>query len=146
MIGINSRLDAMQAAILLVGIKQLDQWIEMRREHAAAYSRELEGTNGLDLPPTLPGQRHAFNQFVIRSDRRDDLRAYLAEKEIGSEIYYPLALHTQECFSHLGYGEGDFPEAERAAKQSLAIPMFPYLTPKQRAAVIDAIKKFQQSK
>jgi dTDP-4-amino-4,6-dideoxygalactose transaminase len=146
MIGINSRLDAMQAAILLVGIKQLDQWIEMRREHAAAYSRELEGTNGLDLPPTLPGQRHVFNQYVIRSDRRDNLRAFLAEKEIGSEIYYPLSLHMQECFSHLGYGEGDFPEAERAARQSLAIPMFPYLTSEQRAAVIDAIKKFQQSR
>ena len=145
-IGINSRLDALQAATLLVGIKQLNRWIDMRREHAAAYSLALEGTDGLDPPPTLPKQRHVFNQYVVRSDRRNDLRAFLAEREIGSEIYYPLALHMQECFSHLGCVEGDFPEAERAARQSLAIPMFPYLTYEQRVTVIDAIKEFQQSR
>jgi dTDP-4-amino-4,6-dideoxygalactose transaminase len=144
-IGINSRLDAVQAAILLVGMKQLGDWIEQRREHAAAYSQALEGTKGLSLPSTLNGQRHVFNQYVIRSDRRDDLRQYLAEKEIGTEIYYPLPLHLQDCFSGLGHGEGDFPESERAAAESLAIPMFPYLTHEQRATVTNAIKDFQES-
>lgn len=144
-IGINSRLDALQAAILLVGLRQLDRWIEMRREHAAAYSQALEGTEGLDLPRVMPNQRHAFNQYVVRSERRDSLRKFLAEKEIGSEIYYPLSLHMQECFSHLGCGEGDFPESERAAAQSLAIPIFPYMTSEQRATVTNAIKEFQKS-
>ena len=144
MVGINSRLDAMQAAVLLVGMKQLDEWIAKRREHGAAYSPGLEGTKGLSLPPTLNGQRHVFNQYVIRSDRRDNLRKYLAEKDIGTEIYYPLPLHLQECFSDLGHGEGDFPESERAAAESLAIPMFPYLTAEQRTTVINAIKNFQE--
>ena len=144
MVGINSRLDAMQAAVLLVGLKQLDEWIEKRREHGAAYSPGLEGTKGLSLPPTLNGQRHVFNQYVIRSDRRDNLRKYLAEKDIGTEIYYPLPLHLQECFSDLGHGEGDFPESERAAAESLAIPMFPYLTAEQRTTVTNAIKDFQE--
>jgi dTDP-4-amino-4,6-dideoxygalactose transaminase len=144
MVGLNSRLDAMQAAVLLVGMKQLDEWIEKRREHGVAYSQGLEGTKGLSLPPTLSGQRHVFNQYVIRSDRRDELRKYLAEKEIGTEIYYPLPLHLQECFSDLGHREGDFPESERAAAESLAIPMFPYLTAEQRRTVIDAIKDFQE--
>jgi dTDP-4-amino-4,6-dideoxygalactose transaminase len=139
-IGINSRLDAIQAAILLVGIKQVERWVGMRWDHARIYSRELAGIDGLTLPATLRGQRHSFNQYVIRSDRRDRLKAFLAGAQISSEIYYPLPLHMQECFTYLGYKEGDFPEAERAAKQSLAIPMFPYLTPEQRAFVIDAIK------
>lgn len=144
-VGINSRLDALQAATLLVGLRRLDEWTEMRRGHARAYGESLKGIGGLKLPVTLPGRRHVFNQYVIRSDRRDALREYLADKGIGTEIYYPLPLHLQECFSRLGYGKGDFPESERAAAESLAIPMFPYLTERQRATVTDAIKEFQKS-
>ena len=117
----------------------------MRQRNAQAYSEALEGTKGLVLPVTLPGQRHVFNQYVIRSDRRDALRKFLSEKGIGAEIYYPLSLHMQECFSYLGYKEGDFPESERAASYSLAIPMYPELTENQREEVIDAIKEFQEN-
>ena len=144
-VGINSRLDALQAATLLVGLRRLDEWTEMRRRHARAYGESLKGIGGLKLPVTLPGRRHVFNQYVIRSDRRDALIEYLADKGIGTEIYYPLPLHLQECFSRLGYGKGDFPESERAAAESLAIPMFPYLTERQRTTVTDAIKEFQKS-
>ena len=143
-VGINSRLDAIQAATLLLGMKQLDDWARMRRGHAEAYSEALKGVEGVTPPETLPGRKHVFNQYVIRSDRRDALREFLAKREIGTEIYYPLPLHLQECFSGLGHVKGDFPESERAAAESLAIPMFPYLTADQRETVIDAIKKFQK--
>ena len=143
-VGLNSRLDAVQAAVLLVGLKYLDEWTGMRREHARAYSERLELLDGITPPPTLPGRHHVFNQYVIRSDRRDDLRRFLADNGIGSEIYYPLSLHLQRCFSHLGYRKGDFPESERAAGESLAIPMFPYMTAEQRTVVTNAIEKFQQ--
>ena len=145
LVGINSRLDALQAAVLSVGLKYLEEWIDLRCRNARAYSEALEGTKGLVLPVTLPGQRHVFNQYVIRSDRRDALRKFLSEKGIGAEIYYPLSLHMQECFSYLGYKEGDFPESERAASESLAIPMYPALTENQREEVIDAIKEFQEN-
>jgi dTDP-4-amino-4,6-dideoxygalactose transaminase len=144
-VGINSRLDALQAAVLLVGMRRLEEWISMRSEHARAYSLELAGVKGIVPPPTLEAKRHTFNQYVIRSTRRDELRACLAEQEIGSAIYYPLPLHLQECFSPLGYKDGDFPESERAAAESLAIPMFPYLTQEQRMIVTDAIKKFHEN-
>jgi dTDP-4-amino-4,6-dideoxygalactose transaminase len=143
-VGINSRLDAIQAATLLVGMKRLDDWARMRRGHAEAYSEALKGVEGVTPPETLPGREHVFNQYVIRSDRRDALREFLAKREIGTEIYYPLPLHLQECFSGLGHVKGDFPESERVAAESLAIPMFPYLTADQRETVIDAIKEFQK--
>ncbi|GAB4336204.1 MAG: DegT/DnrJ/EryC1/StrS family aminotransferase [Candidatus Abyssubacteria bacterium] len=144
LIGINSRLDSIQAAVLRVGMKYLDDWSRMRREHALAYSELLEGTDRISLPTVLPGQYHVFNQYVIRSDRRDALRRFLADKGIGTEIYYPLPLHMQRCFAPLGYRQGDFPESERAAAESLAIPMFPYLAAEQRVMVADAIKEFQR--
>ncbi len=143
-VGINSRLDAIQAATLLVGMKRLDDWARMRRGHAEAYSEALKGVEGVTPPETLPGREHVFNQYVIRSDRRDALREFLAKREIGTEIYYPLPLHLQECFSGLGHVTGDFPESERAAAESLALPMFPYLATDQRETVIDAIKEFQK--
>ena len=143
-IGLNSRLDAIQAAVLLVGLKYLDDWTGMRRNHAQAYSERFEQTNGVTAPPTLSGRYHVFNQYVIRSDRRDALRQVLADKGIGSEIYYPLPLHLQQCFSQFGYRKGDFPESERAAAESLAIPMFPYMTAEQRTAVTYAIEEFEE--
>jgi dTDP-4-amino-4,6-dideoxygalactose transaminase len=144
-VGINSRLDAVQAAVLLVGLNHLDEWAAMRREHARAYTESLQDTPGLKAPQILPGNRHVFNQYVIRSDRRDALRSFLADRGIGSEIYYPLSLHMQECFATLGHRAGAFPESERACVESLAIPMFPYLTVEQRTTVIDAIREFQES-
>ncbi len=143
-VGVNSRLDAVQAAVLLVGLKYLDEWTARRQEHARAYSDSFSETNGVACPAVLPGRRHVFNQYVIRSGQRDSLRKFLAEKGIGTEIYYPLSLHRQECFSNLGYAKGDFPQSERAAAESLAIPMFPYLTVKQRTKVTNAIKEFQE--
>jgi dTDP-4-amino-4,6-dideoxygalactose transaminase len=86
-----------------------------------------------------------FNQFVIRSKRRDELKAFLASREIGAEIYYPIPLHLQPCYRHLGYGEGDFPEAERAAKETLALPIYPELTETQQAFVVETIAQFYQS-
>jgi dTDP-4-amino-4,6-dideoxygalactose transaminase len=145
MVGVNSRLDAIQAAVLRVGLKYLDQWASMRREHALAYTESLEETRGIALPAVLPGQHHVYNQYVIRSDRRDALKEFLTKKGIGAEIYYPLPLHLQQCFSYLGCKKGDFPESERAASESLAIPIFPYLTVEQRTTVTNAIREFQES-
>jgi dTDP-4-amino-4,6-dideoxygalactose transaminase len=144
-IGINSRLDALQAAVLHVGLNYLDEWMEMRRGHARAYDTSLRATTGITVPTVLPECYHTFNQYVIRSDRRDGLREFLSGEGIGTEIYYPLPLHLQECFSYLDYRRGDFPEAERAAAESLAIPMFPYLTDEQRELVCDAIKEYQKA-
>jgi dTDP-4-amino-4,6-dideoxygalactose transaminase len=143
-IGINSRLDAVQAAVLRVGLKYLDQWASMRREHARGYTESLKETRDISVPVAMPGQHHVFNQYVIRSNRRDALRKFLTDKGIGTEIYYPLPLHMQQCFAHIGHNKGDFPEAERAASESLAIPMFPYLTIEQRTTVTNAIKEFQE--
>jgi len=143
-VGLNSRLDAIQAAVLLVGLKYLDDWTGMRRNHAEAYSERFIPMEGITPPPTLSGQHHVFNQYVIRTKRRDALRQFLADKGIGTEIYYPLPLHLQQCFSHLGYKKGDFPESERAAAESLAIPMFPYMTDEQRKEVAHAIEEFQK--
>jgi dTDP-4-amino-4,6-dideoxygalactose transaminase len=142
MVGLNSRLDTIQAAILLVGLKYLDEWAEMRRSKAKAYSETLANADGVVPPVSLSGQHHVFNQYVIRNGRRDGLRKFLAEKGIGSEIYYPLPLHLQECFAHLGYRKGDFPASEKAAVESLAIPIFPYLTDEQRTVVTNAIEEF----
>ncbi|RJP22479.1 MAG: DegT/DnrJ/EryC1/StrS family aminotransferase [Candidatus Abyssobacteria bacterium SURF_5] len=144
MVGVNSRLDTIQAAVLLVGLRHLDEWADMRRAQAQAYFQSLGQANGIKLPEALPGQHHVFNQFVIRTRSRDSLRKYLAEKGISTEIYYPLPLHLQQCFKDLGYRKGDFPEAEKAANESLAIPIFPYLTDEQRTVVVDAIRQFQQ--
>ncbi|MBI4832434.1 MAG: DegT/DnrJ/EryC1/StrS family aminotransferase [Candidatus Lindowbacteria bacterium] len=145
LVGINSRLDAIQAAVLRVGLKYLDQWASMRREHARTYTESLRDTRGIVVPLALPGQHHVFNQYVIRSGRRDALKKFLTDEGIGTEIYYPLPLHVQQCFSGLGHKKGDFPESERAASESLAIPIFPYLTTEQRKTVTDAIKRFQES-
>jgi dTDP-4-amino-4,6-dideoxygalactose transaminase len=145
-VGINSRLDTIQAAVLLVGLRYLDQWAEMRRAHAKAYTESLSEAQDIITPLTLPRRHHVFNQYVIRSGRRDELRKYLAEKGVGSEIYYPLPLHLQECFAPLGCKKGDFPESEKAARESLAIPIFPYLTGEQRTVVANDITEFHQQK
>lgn len=145
-IGINGRLDALQAAVLRVKLGHLDGWTEARRRNAQRYGALFSDAGLADLlavPEVTDG--HVFNQFVIRSKRRDDLKAFLAAREIGTEIYYPIPLHLQPCYRHLGYGPGDFPESERAARETLALPIYPELTETQQAFVVDSITQFYRS-
>jgi dTDP-4-amino-4,6-dideoxygalactose transaminase len=149
-VGVNSRLDAIQAASLLVKMKYLDEWTEARGRNAARYV-ELLGEHGLldgdrVIPPARSpfATRHVFNQFVIRipGGNRDGLRAHLRDRGIASEIYYPLSLHQQKCFADLGYRDGDFPRSERAARETLALPVYPELTAEQQATVVKAIGEY----
>lgn len=147
-VGGNFRLDALQAAVLLVKLEYLDSWTEQRRKNAARYDR-LFAANGLAsgkqpaliLPAAVTG-RHVFNQYVVRARNRDRLRAFLQEKGIGTEVYYPVPLHLQECFRKLGGKPGDFPESERAAAETLALPVYPELTDEQAGYVVECIAEF----
>ncbi len=148
-LGWNSRLDAIQAAVLRVKLKHIDSWNSQRAERAAAYDRLFTDaglTRGQSPPIRLPHRareaRHIFHQYVVRAQRRDALRATLSERGIGTEIYYPLPLHLQNAFVYLGYATGDFPEAERAAAEVLALPMFPELREEEQRAVVEAIADF----
>jgi dTDP-4-amino-4,6-dideoxygalactose transaminase len=140
-IGINSRMDALQAGIILVKLPYLESWHEGRRRNAAFYDRRLAGLP-LALPRVAEGSESVFNQYVIRTERRDDLRKHLQEKGIGNEVYYPVPLHLQECYRDLGYGEGSFPESEGAARETLALPIYPQLTEAQLEEVASAIEEF----
>lgn len=144
-IGGNFRLDELQAAVLTVKLKYLDSWTQGRQRNADSYDRlfraaGLEGTVG--LPARTPGCRHIFNQYVIRAPDRDRLRQHLAERHIGTEVYYPVPLHLQQCFANLGGRAGDCPEAERAAGETLALPIYPELSEAQLACVVHAIRDF----
>jgi dTDP-4-amino-4,6-dideoxygalactose transaminase len=145
MIGGNFRLDALQAAVLSVKLKHLDQWTEGRQANAALYD-ELLGDLGLrdrlHLPKMRLGERHIYNQYVIRTSDRDGLRHHLTEKSIGTEIYYPLALHEQACFAYLGYDNGAFPNASRAAGEVLALPIYPELSQDQIGYVAQSIAEY----
>jgi dTDP-4-amino-4,6-dideoxygalactose transaminase len=161
-LGWNSRLDEMQAAILRVKLKYIEGWNQARRERAATYDRlfaeaglakVLPSTNTnqhsaifendpIQLPFTASAAHHVFHQYVVRAYRRDELREFLTARKIGTEIYYPIPLHLQPCFVYLGYREGDFPEAERAAKEVLALPMFPELTEEEQRWVVQSIADF----
>jgi dTDP-4-amino-4,6-dideoxygalactose transaminase len=143
-VGINSRLDAIQAAVLNVKLRYLDGWTLARQSHAERYQRRFAE---LGVPVKAPKQapyqtRHIYNQFVIDCNRRDELRAWLAENQIGSEIYYPLALHLQPCFSYLGYKEGDFPVSERLTRRVLALPVYPELRAEDIDYVAERIAAF----
>ena len=146
-VGINSRLDSFQAAILNIKLPHLDQWTAMRQENASRY-HELFSEAGLDqivgLPPTGPGRRHVWNQYVVRvpEGRRDELREFLGEAKIGAGIYYPLGLHEQECFRYLGYKRGDLPETDRATEEVLALPIFPELSAAEQQLVVDRMATF----
>ncbi len=143
-IGGNFRLDALQAAILLVKLKYLDEWIRKRRENASLYwtlFRE-EGLEWILLPEEME-KRHVYNQFVIKiRDRRDELKKYLAEKGVGCEVFYPVPLHMQACFEYLGYKSEDFPVSVEAAKKTLGLPIYPELRPEQIHYVVDMIREF----
>jgi dTDP-4-amino-4,6-dideoxygalactose transaminase len=147
-IGVNSRLDALQAVALLVKIKHLDQWTAKRRENADYY-RERFQKNGLGefvgLPKVAEGNFHIYNQFVIRVNKRDELQKFLTQAGIGTEIYYPIPLHLQECFQYLGYKEGDFPGSEKAARETLALPIYPELTIAQQDYIVEKIKEFYRA-
>ena len=149
-IGGNFRLDEMQAAILNVKLRSLDGWSAARRSVADFYREEFERT-GLTNQITLPSEpyrdrgltnHHIYHQYVIRTTKRDALREYLTEREIGTAIYYPLGLHQQDCFSYLGYKKGDLPETERAARETLALPIYPELSRDAQRYVVKTIAEF----
>lgn len=156
-IGINSRLDTLQAALLLVKLPHLDGYAEGRRRNAQRYAQALGGLateaapaetflddacKQIALPVARDEAFHVYNQYVIRTARREELRAHLNEQKIGNEVYYPVPLHLQECFSYLGYKEGDMPQSEMAAKTSLALPIFGELTESEIQTVAEAVVKF----
>jgi len=146
MIGVNSRLDALQAAVLLVKFRYLEEWTEKRRENAAYYDHLFEEiqyqTLGIEIPSVQYNNRHIYNQYVIRVSTRDELRDFLTHEGIGTDVYYPLPLHLQECYRDLGYEEGDFPHAEQAARETLALPIYPELTKEQQEYVVAKITEF----
>ena len=162
-IGGNFRLDALQAAIISVKLPHLNSWSEKRRKNAETYTKlfiesglaseegrtKFDHENRVLLPKPIYKERaaavtnyHIYNQYIIRVEKRDELRRYLAAKEISTEIYYPVPFHKQECFSYLGYKPGDFPMAEQAADTSIALPIYPELTVEQLTYVVDTIKEF----
>jgi dTDP-4-amino-4,6-dideoxygalactose transaminase len=144
-IGGNFRLDELQAAVLLVKLARLESWTEARRANAAEYDALFRSAGlgeTVSVPFRVPGYRHIFNQYVIRAQRRDELRAHLTKRGIGTEIYYPLPLHAQRCFAYLGHSPSDFPHSERAAAEVLALPIYPELTAEQRQQVVRAVSEF----
>ncbi len=152
LIGGNFRLDTIQAAVLNVKLKYLDGWTKRRQENAARYETSFQQSGLVQkgkvrLPEPVYRDSgimhyHIYNQFVLRVERRDDLIAHLKQKGIGAEIYYPVPFHLQECFRYLGHKAGDFPESERAANETIAIPIYPELTMAQQTEVVEAIGSF----
>jgi dTDP-4-amino-4,6-dideoxygalactose transaminase len=148
-IGGNFRLDEIQAAVLNVKLPHLDEWSAARQRNAAFYDAAFAAAglgDRVKAPPKAPaGARHIYNQYCIRAARRDELRTFLAEQGVGTEIYYPLSLHMQECFAYLGHKPQDFPESLRASNESLALPIFPELVQSQLQYVVDTIKAFYKA-
>lgn len=143
LIGGNFRIDELQAAILLIKLKYLDQWTRARQANARYYDAAFAGVRArIGTPLAAPGYRHIYNQYVIRVSRRDQLRQHLAANKIGTEIYYPIPLHMQKCFAYLGCRPEDFPESVRAANETLAIPIYPELSDAQKRRVVDAVTAF----
>jgi dTDP-4-amino-4,6-dideoxygalactose transaminase len=141
-IGGNFRIDELQAAVLNIKLKHLDAWTAGRQRNAAYYDAAFERTKtagAIEAPRAEPGVRHIYNQYVIRARNRDALRAHLTAAGIGTEIYYPLPLHLQQCFAYLGHQAGDFPHSERAAAETLALPIYPELSEPQLQYVVDTI-------
>lgn len=145
LIGGNFRIDELQAAVLRVKLKHLDGWTAARQRNAAFYTAafaaaRLQGR--VATPTAVPGQRHIFNQYIVRAHDRDALKAHLGQRSIGTEIYYPVPLHLQECFGYLGHKAGDFPESERAAAETLALPIYPELSEEQLGYVVASVAEF----
>jgi dTDP-4-amino-4,6-dideoxygalactose transaminase len=147
LLGINSRIDALQAAILRVKLRYLDDWTDRRRRNAEIYRRlfaEYSLTEQLVLPCAPETSFHVYNQFSIRAPRRDELQEYLRDRGISTEVYYPSPLHVEPAFAYLGYRNGDFPNAEAACREVLSIPIYPELTLDQQQAVVATIARFYQ--
>lgn len=146
-IGANSRLDSIQAAVLRAKMPHLLEWNTQRREDALAYTRLLDasgltGTGKITLLKAKPQAHHVYHQYVVRAQKRDQLRAFLRERGVGTEIYYPVPLHLQKCFAYLGYAAGDFPEAERASAEVIALPIFAGLHEDERRYVVECMAEF----
>ncbi len=144
-VGLNSRLDALQAAVLRVKLTYLEEWTKGRQRNAARYETIFKHANLLDrvtLPTATAENRHVYNQYVVRVPKRDQLRAFLQEQGVGTEVYYPTPLHLQVCYKDLGYRPGSFPNSERAARETLALPIYAELTEDQQTYVVETIKKF----
>lgn len=141
-IGLNARLDALQAVVISTKLPYLDSWSEKRRKNAEFYNEQFKDNSNIVTPTAKSNRYHIYNQYVIRTQRRDELKAYLTEKGIGNAIYYPLSLHQQKCFEFLGYHQGSFSESEKAAKESLAIPIYPDLSKEQLQYIVDMINLF----
>lgn len=157
MMGVNSRLDELQAAVLRVKLRSLDAWIAARQANAARYDRlfheagvaappaAVDGDKPVGLPVVAPRRTHIFYVYAIRVRQREQLRAYLADHGVGTDVYYPIPLHLQPCFAALGYRAGDFPAAEQAAQESLALPMYPELSEPQQRYVVEQVATFFRS-
>ncbi len=141
-VGGNFRLDTLQAAYLLIKLPHLERWHEARRKNARRYDQLLADVPEVVTPTVAPGNQSIFNQYVIRTPRRDELQAHLQDHGVGTAIYYPLPLHLQKCFAPMGHREGDFPHSERASRETLAIPIYPELTDEQLVYVAQQIKAF----
>jgi dTDP-4-amino-4,6-dideoxygalactose transaminase len=144
-VGLNSRLDALQAAILRVRLRKIETWTEERREAARRYGLLFAERSLCDeiIPPAeTPGNRHTYHQYVVRARRRDELQKFLAERGIVTRVYYPLSLHMQPCFASAGYKKGDMPMSEALCDEVLALPMFPELLPEEQEEVVSAIAEF----
>ncbi len=139
--GINSRLDALQAAILRVKLPHLDQWSEQRAANARRYDEMLAGAKVV-TPVAKSYGRHVFNQYTLRAASRDALQKHLTAREIGNAVYYPVPLHLQKCYASLGYTAGSFPEAERASREVISIPVYPELTDQMARHVTESIREF----
>ena len=159
--GGNFRLDTLQAAVVNIKLKYLENWHLMRQKNAERYNELFKNTGLVDpakdsgsrvstrypvgLPQVKYGNRHIYNQYIVRVWKRDGLRKFLSDNEIGTEIYYPLPLHLQECYAYLGHKEGDFPHAEKAAQETLALPIYPELTVDQQVYVVNKIEEFYKN-
>ncbi|MFB6271259.1 MAG: DegT/DnrJ/EryC1/StrS family aminotransferase [Salinibacter sp.] len=148
LVGSNSRLDALQAAILRVKLRHLPSWIEARQQCASDYDAQLGGLESLTIPQKSPDHSHVYHQYTVRvhDGGRDALRAHLERRGIGTAVYYPQPLHLQPALADAGYREGDYPEAERASREVLSLPMFPELTSREQEAVATAIAEFGEGK
>jgi dTDP-4-amino-4,6-dideoxygalactose transaminase len=135
-------MEAIQGAVLATKLNHIGEWTEMRKRNAGLYNDRLEGVGGIEIPEELEGTSCVYHLYVIQVDNRDGLQKYLGENGIASGLHYPVPLHMQEAYRYLGYGEGDFPVAERAAKRILSLPMYPELTEKQIDFVCDKISAF----
>lgn len=148
-VGGNFRLDTLQAAVVAAKLRHLDDWTAGRRSNAQRYDRLFKAAGLVDKNfvklPRMLTNRHIFNQYVIRVERRNELQEFLKTNEIGAEVYYPVPMHLQECFKYLGHGKGDFPESEKAAMETIALPVYPELNDAQARCVVETITRFYRT-